>query len=205
MQDTHAKPFTRYLTEDEEKRLFNHIWQFRADILARRDWHWMMVLRQTGLRIGTLARLTVGEARQALREPYRLELRAEACKGGRSYTVRFTRKARRSLRALLAVRAEQGHAPLADAPLIMSRNHRPLSVRSYQDRLRKWCLSAGLDAAVSPHWFRHTLAKRALERSVSRNPLLVVQQMLGHGSITSTAIYTRPDREEIDEAFEVAS
>ena len=58
-----------------------------------------------------------------------------------------------------------------------------------------------LKVPVSPHWFRHTLAKRMMKHSTSRDPRGVVQSVLQHRSIDSTLVYTRPDREEVERAL----
>ena len=195
--------FERYLRPDEERRLLRFIARVN-DIYAARDHAWMRLLRQTGLRIGSLARLTVGEAQDALRE-HRLVVAADKAKGGRGYSVLLNRRAQQALRDLLRIRREMGHAPVPDQPLIMSRNHRAMSVRSYQSRMRNWVIAAGLGVEASPHWFRHTLAKRIIERSTARDPRAIVQHALGHANIVSTAVYTWPDRDDIERAMEEAS
>lgn len=75
--------FSRYLTEDEEKRLFKTVRQF-ADIYARRDAAWMQLLRHTGIRVGTLSGLTVADAKNAARD-HSLTLRGEICKRGKGF------------------------------------------------------------------------------------------------------------------------
>lgn len=195
--------FERYLKETEERQLFQTLRQF-ADVQARRDHAWMRLLRQTGIRVGSLAGLTVHDAQLALATK-RLVLRAESAKGGHGYDVPVNTKARAALKDLLKVRREQGHAPLPDAPLIMSRHHRGMSIRSFQDRMRKWVRAAGLQVEASPHWFRHTLAKRIVQRSTASDPRAIVQHVLGHHSIMSTCVYTGPDREDEERAMEEAS
>lgn len=202
MQQTREQ-FERYLTVAEERRLMATV-RGRADLQARRDAAWMQAMRHTGVRVTAFSRLQVQDAREALRTG-RLELAAQHQKGRRGHAVPVNRKARAALQALLRVRREQGYAEHPDAPLVMSRNHRALSVRSYQARVRHWCREAGLDVAASPHWFRHTLAKRLLAQSTARDPLGVVQAALGHASRASTGIYTRPDREEVALAMEEAA
>lgn len=195
--------FERYLKESEERQLFTTLRQF-GDLQARRDHAWMRLLRQTGIRVGSLAALTVHDAQLALATK-RLALRAESAKGGHGYDVPVNTKARAALKDLLKVRREQGHAPMPDAPLIMSRNHRGMSIRSFQARMRKWVAAAGLQVEASPHWFRHTLGKRIMERSTSGDPRAIVQHALGHHNIMSTCVYTGPDRDDLDRAMEEAS
>jgi len=198
--------FERYLKADEERTLLRTVAQF-GEVLARRDLHWMTLLRQTGIRVGSLAQLTVGDALQALSgaAPHRLPLRADISKGHRGYQVLLNQKAQKSLRALLRIRKEMGHPPVPEHPLIMSRNHRGISVRSLQDRMHKWVLAAGIGVEATPHWFRHTLAKRLIERSTANDPRAVVQHALGHHSSKSSAVYTFPDREELERSMEEAS
>jgi len=199
---TQRQVFDRYLTEAEEKQLLAHV-RRSADILARRDAAWIELLRQTGLRITSMANVTVGDAQAALRGKH-LVVRPEHAKGGRGYEVFLNSRARENLRTLLKVRAAMGYGPHPDAPLVMSRNHRGMSVRSYQSRMAMWCNEAGLQVAASPHWLRHTLAKRVMARSEARDPQGIVQVALGHRHRDSTVIYTLPDREDIESAMELA-
>ncbi len=191
--------FDRFLTHSQERQLLGYVGQF-ADILARRDHAWLRLLRQTGIRVGALAALTTHDAREGVRER-RLTVRR---KGGGRYTVYANRWARQALQDLLRIRREQGYPERPDDPLVMGQKGRGLSVRSFQDRTRAWRTAAGLAEPVSPHWLRHTLAKRVLRQSTADQPLLVVQQALGHASLTSTAVYTRPDKEDMAQALEEA-
>ena len=193
--------FYRYLTQPEERQLFRTV---RAvdDALAKRDLAWMQLMRATGIRVGALSRLTVADARQALAEG-RLTIRGDINKRGKTHVVSLHSMGTRALTQLLRIRARQGHPADPAAPLIMSRQGgRGLSVRTYQERLRKWVLASGLGMQVTPHWFRHTLAKRMLDNSTSPAKALgIVQRVLGHSDINTTTVYTRPSREDIDRAL----
>lgn len=200
---TNRRVFERYLTHAEEKKLFAAVARF-AGVYARRDHAWMTLMRQTGIRVGAMAGLTVGDARQALRTHY-LVLDDDHAKGGWGYSVYVGKKARKSLQALLRIRKAMGHGLIPDEPLVVSRHGQGLSVRSFQARMALWRDEAGLDVEASPHWFRHTLAKRILSESTARNPVRIVQLALGHRDDRSTAVYTLPDREDVELAMEEAS
>lgn len=191
--------FTRYLTEAEEKQLFAAV-KSRSGTLAERDHAWMRLLRATGMRVGALAALTCSHARDALRIGY-LDLEPSIQKRQVGHRILVTTRCRRALQDLLRIRREMGHSESADAPLICSRNHRAMSVRSYQARMAMWRDVAGLHVDASPHWFRHTVAKRLMKKSTAADPRGIVQGALGHRSGRSTLIYTMPDREEVDEAM----
>ena len=201
------KVFERYLRPDEERRLFAAVGN-RAELLAQRDYAWMRLLRQTGIRVGSLAGLTVDDVRQALREK-RLQVRDEIAKKDRGYVVHLNKKAVQALRDLLRIRRELGHPEIGDAPLVMSRKAgatgKGMSVRAFQDRMQHWRQAAGLTVEASPHWWRHTLAKRLVERSTAKDPRTIVQHALGHASIVSGAVYTFPDRDDLQMAMEEAS
>lgn len=192
--------FERYLTEAEEARLFRHVNQF-ADVLARRDAAWMLLLRKTGIRVGSLAGLTVADARSAVATKT-LTLADAHAKGGRGYQVPCNKDALRALRTLLSVRRELVAVQSVSDPLICTHRGSGMSVRSFQARFAQWCADAGLSVKASPHWMRHTLAKRIIAVSTARNPLGVVQAALGHASLVSTSVYTLPDREEIANSLE---
>jgi len=196
------KVFERYLTEKEEARLFSTIRKF-GGVLARRDYAWMMLARQTGIRVTPLSLLTVADARLALTDGH-LQVRPETNKGQRAYTVYLNKTAQQMLRQLLAVRRELGYPEASDEPLIMSRNHQGISVRALEVAMRRWVDLAELKVKATPHWLRHTLAKRIMDKSTARNPLGIVQHALGHADLNSTAIYTFPDRSELEAALEAA-
>jgi site-specific recombinase XerC len=191
--------FDRFLTHAQERQLLGFVGQF-GDVLARRDHAWLRLLRQTGIRVSALAALTTADAREGVRERHVTVRR----KGGGTYRIYTNRGARQALQDLLRIRREQGYPERPDEPLVMGQKGRGLSVRSFQARLQAWRTGAGLGEPVSPHWLRHTLAKRVLKQSTADQPLLVVQQALGHASLTSTAVYTRPDKEDMAQALEEA-
>ncbi len=191
--------FRRYLTRDEELRLFRCM-AARGDIVSQRDYAWHRLARVTGLRVGALSRLTCGDARLALREGY-LCLRPEIMKGGRAHSVFVVKKAARALRDLLRIRREMSAAESIEAPLIVSRGGRGISVRTLQSRCRHWQHQAGLSVPYSPHWLRHTFAQRLVRDSTARQPLAIAQIALGHERLSSTAIYTKPSREDVADAL----
>lgn len=199
-----AHSFTRYLTRTEERQLFAELRRYNT-WTARRDLALFRLLRATGIRVASLCGLTTADARRALRD-HRLTLQDAIAKGGRGYDLHASRKARAALLQLLALRRQRGLPEDPDAPLLCHARGQGagLTPRNVQLRMRHWGRAAGLAVPASPHWWRHTLAKRLLETSTSSNPLAIVGTALGHRDINSTLIYTRPDREEVDAAMENA-
>jgi site-specific recombinase XerD len=201
----------RYLTEAQQALLLGTLKQFAA-VQARRDRAWIRLMLNTGCRVGEFSNICVKQARLALTTGW-LFIPKEHRKGwnrkprknskGESYIPRppndhqipVTDPVREDLRTLLKIQIEMGGAGHDDDPLILSRKHRGMSIRSFQDRFEHWCALCGIEA--SPHWLRHTRAMNIMRRSSSNDPRGIVQGALGHADISSSGIYTRMSKEDL--------
>ncbi len=74
--------------------------------------------------------------------------------------------------------------------LFLNRFGRSLSRQSMFKMIKAQALLAGIRKDISPHTFRHSFATHLVERGAD---LRLVQEMLGHESITTTEIYTHID------------
>ena len=112
-------------------------------------------------------------------------------KGSRERTVPFGRPAERALREWL----ERGRPLLArhsrhDAVFVNARGG-ALGRMGFWKILRGHARTAGIATRVHPHALRHSFATHLLQGGAD---LRVVQELLGHASVTTTAIYTHLDR-----------
>lgn len=195
--------FKEYLTAQEERRLFRTL-AARQGPTAERDLAWMQALRYTGVRIDAFSRLTVGHALQVVKTFY-LTLEPAIQKRRKGHTIYVCKRGRQAFARLIRLHRQQGRGLDPDAPLVLSRKGGPLSVRAYQERCSYWDAEAGLHLGLSPHWFRHTLAKHLMKTSEARDPQLIVMAALGHSDRRSTDIYTWPDKEDMELELERAA
>jgi integrase/recombinase XerD len=75
-----------------------------------------------------------------------------------------------------------------------SRPEQPLHVSPVQKACRRAAAQAGLKAGVCTHTLRHTFATELLEADIN---LLTIQRILGHASLTTTALYTHVRRDHL--------
>lgn len=194
----------RYLTETQQGELLRTINKY-SGLLARRDSAFVRLLQSTGMRLNELVTMVAGDAEAALRTGYLFvpkEHRKGFSKGtARDHSYLVTAPVRRALLDLLAVRREQGYAPVPAAPLVMSRKHGGMTARAFEQRVAYWAKAANLGVKASPHWLRHTRAMNIMERSTSSDPRGLVQAALGHTSIASTGVYTRMSKEKRDDGL----
>ncbi|WP_342767152.1 tyrosine recombinase XerC [Sulfoacidibacillus thermotolerans] len=82
-------------------------------------------------------------------------------------------------------------------------NHRGtrLSDRSVRRIVDRYVQQVALSKNVTPHTFRHTFATHLLEGGAD---LRVVQELLGHQSLSSTQIYTHTAKEHLMRVYELS-
>lgn len=85
-----------------------------------------------------------------------------------------------------------------EAPLFVSRQSTPLSTRSVHRIVLKYARIAGIDKVITPHTLRHSFATHLLEGGAD---LRVVQDLLGHSSISTTQIYTHVSMERLRRVY----
>lgn len=93
-------------------------------------------------------------------------------------------------------RSGRGHA--GNAPLFLTRHGRRLGRMEAWRIVQRSAQRAGIDGHVTPHTLRHSFATHLLEGGAD---LRVVQELLGHASITTTQLYTHLTGERIRQVY----
>ncbi|GMA49047.1 tyrosine recombinase XerC [Alicyclobacillus contaminans] len=176
--------------QEEMNALLDHI--TGDDLWSLRDRALLELIYATGIRVSECVALDVTDV--DLQEGGALVFG----KGARERYVLMGRRAVHSLKRYLSARAG---ANLCAEALFVNRRGGRLSDRSVRRILdRRIAEVAGL-AHISPHALRHSFATHLLDGGAD---LRVVQELLGHISLSSTQIYTHTTRERLVRVYQSA-
>jgi integrase/recombinase XerD len=163
-----------------------------------RDAALLELLYGTGARISEVLAIDVDEATALLADPD-TGLRLFG-KGRKERIVPVGSYARAALEAWL-VRGRPTFAQAAGRPspaVLLNSLGRRLSRQSAWQVLNAAGIAAGLPGEISPHTLRHSFATHLLDGGAD---VRVVQELLGHASVTTTQIYTLVTAEHLREVF----
>ncbi len=195
------------LTEDEVRSLLGAV--VGDEPAVRRDRALLELLYGTGARISEACGLSLGD----------LDLDASLVrlfgKGSKERVVPVGRFAREALAAWLApggrdrLVADRGGRPTgatrttrhdAEAVFLNQRGGR-LSRQGAWAIVRRYGDLVGLGDRLSPHVLRHSCATHLLDHGAD---IRVVQELLGHASISTTQVYTKVSTERLREVYDAA-
>jgi site-specific recombinase XerD len=164
------KPLPRHLKDDQVTR-------FLGVITDVRDRAMFMLMLRCGLRVQEVADLTVDAV-----DCQRKQIFVSQGKGGKDRIVYVSEDARSALLAYLSKRSAKGKSLflVQKGPM----RGQPLSVRGIQKRMEYYARKSRLN--VSCHRLRHTMATQLLNADAA---LVTIQDLLGHGQITTTQRY----------------
>ncbi len=161
-----------------------------------RDRALLELLYGTGARISEAVGLAVDDL-----DPAESVVRL-AGKGGRDRVVPVGSFARAAVEAyLVRGRPALAAAGRGSAALFLNSRGGPLSRQSGWAVLRAAAVRAGLGGAISPHTLRHSFATHLLDGGAD---VRVVQELLGHASVTTTQVYTLVTVDRLREVYATA-
>ena len=186
------KPLPSFLFEDEVAGLLDRdsmdFWQLRDRLILE-------ILYSTGCRVSELTAIELANL-----APKDGSLRVLG-KGGKERVVPIGAAASEACHAYL-VRARGPLAALGrgTAALFLNSRGERLSRQSAWAILKATAERAGVEG-VSPHTLRHSFATHLLSGGAD---IRVVQELLGHASVTTTQIYTRVTQDTLREVYATA-
>ena len=108
-------------------------------------------------------------------------------KGNKERVVPVGRAAVAALDRYLAAGRPKLVTPHTPANVFLSRRGRPFASSTLWMRIKKRIQHSGITRNLTPHMLRHSFATHLLENGAD---LRVIQELLGHASISTTEIYT---------------
>lgn len=152
------------------------------DKIAMRNYTIMTLLMSTGIRVGALSRIKVNDINMD-------EMTIKVIgKGNKERLVIFGEQCKEVLRVYLqSIRPTFRGAKSCEA-LFISRNRKPMSIRTFQDLIRQTAQKAGIEQRVTPHTFRRTFCTELIKADGN---LYHVAQMMGHESLEHLKCYAR--------------
>ena len=201
--------FVIYLNRSEQEQLLNCI-QSGAGLTPRqlmyhekykkRDLAIVFLFLDTGLRISELHSLNVRDVvifedsmHPENNECYVVTLRKGHKKAKTPSKVFFSDEAREYIRDYLESRELAGEKFTDNTPLFTTIDGDRLSIREIQQMLKKYVKASIGRSDISVHKLRSSFA---MEFYKAQHNILVLQQRMGHKSMTATNIYARASEKE---------
>jgi len=188
-----AKRLPEFLSDNEVNSIFNCINTETPS--GFRDRTILEVLYATGMRNSELCSLNFENLN--LEEN---EIKVFG-KGGKERIVLISKRATKFLSEYIEAKRNLLFANInqnLDSPLFINKNGYRLLQRTVHKIIKNAAEKAFINKKVSPHTLRHTFATRLLEKGAD---LRVVQELLGHSSISNTQIYTHVSTERLRKTY----
>lgn len=116
-------------------------------------------------------------------------------KGDKDRVVLFDKNAKKLILEYLELRNTNSKY------LFTNKQGNHITSRYVQIMIKKYAKKAGITKKVTPHVLRHSYATHLLKNGVD---IRVIQQLLGHSSLSTTQIYTSVDMDTIKSVYDQA-
>ena len=180
----------RALSEDEVKALLKAVPKDGA--IAARDRAILELLYAAGLRISELTALDVDDLD--------LEEHSVRClgKGSKERIVPLGQHAVDAIGQYLGQARPELARPVSGHAAFLNARGTRLTRQGCWKLLKKHATRAELHRRISPHTLRHSFATHLIDRGAD---IRIVQELLGHASVSTTQVYTLVSREHIREIY----
>ncbi|MDD3238068.1 MAG: site-specific tyrosine recombinase XerD [Candidatus Gastranaerophilales bacterium] len=194
-----GKPLPKFLTQEEIDQILNNIKIETPSGYRNRTI--LELLYATGMRISELSGLNFEDLNLENNEIRVLG------KGGKERIVLVSNKAKEFLNKYIKTARymvqKEGNKekPTEESPVFINKTGYRLQPQSVRLAIKDVVEKIKLPKDVTPHVFRHSFATKLLEKGAD---LRVVQELLGHSSISNTQIYTHVTTERLKQAYNSA-
>lgn len=197
-----SRKLPKALSIEEISRLIGST-ENSADPTTLRDRAILELLYGTGARVAELVSIDISDISTETLDGEEIRILKLRGKGSKERLVPIGKFAMEAIENYL-VRLRPGllakNSHNERALFLNSRGGR-LTRQSAWNTVLKASKSAGLEGRVSPHVFRHSYATHLLDGGAD---IRVVQELLGHASVTTTQIYTLVTIDKVRESYSIA-
>ena len=156
--------------------------------LDLRDKAVLELLYATGIRVSELVEINLDEVNF---EERLIRIRG---KGKKERLLPFGRQAEDSLRFYILARSQINKGDVEEKALFINYRGERLTSRSVERIVDKYIRITAIRRKISPHSLRHSFASHLLSRGAD---LRVIQELLGHESLSTTQKYTHLDLKQL--------
>lgn len=193
------KSLPKFLTPDEVESILNNVKIETPS--GYRNRAILEILWATGMRVSELSGLNFGDLNLANNEirvfgkgsKERIILVTDRAK---SYLERYIETAR-----ALIPKGYPIEEPTESSPVFINNTGYRLQTKTIRNVINEIVEKIALSKKVTPHVFRHSFATHLIENGAD---LRVVQELLGHASISNTQIYTHVSTQHLKEVYNEA-
>ncbi len=162
-----------------------------SSFTGKRDRVIIELLYSTGCRVGELCALNVADV-------LKRQIKVMG-KGSRERYVFIGLRAEEALEDYLPLREEHvSDSPDSRMALLLNMRGRRLTTRGVRYLIKKLSVRSGTAKVVHPHTFRHSFATHIHDGGAN---IRIVQELLGHSSLSTTQVYTHTGIERIKKVY----
>jgi integrase/recombinase XerD len=197
-----ARKLPKALTVDEVSRLIASGYQ-EGDISSYRNCALLELLYSTGARVSELINLSVSDVAKTMTSDGEVPVIRVRGKGSKDRLVPLGSFALKAIEDYLT-RTRPTYASKnsqSESALFLNQRGKRLSRQSAWQIVLDAAEKSNLTGKVSPHVLRHSFATHLLDGGAD---IRVVQELLGHSSVTTTQIYTLVTIDKVREAYSTA-
>jgi len=188
------KPLPGFLSVDDVFQLLTGIKVKNS--LDMRDRAMLEFFYSTGVRVSELVGLNWAAI------DFQLEIVRVVGKGSKERIVPFGRVAKEALGEYASEQRKRwNYACKGEAPVFLNNRGGRITTRSVARIVEKHLRRAGIGVKMGPHGLRHTFATHLLNSGAD---LRVIQEMLGHASLSTTQRYTHLNLDQLTAVYDKA-